>query len=229
MTDRLVSTPASGSNYTAIRNPQDKNQFIVSNTFTGENYIVDPTAPEYASVNQDIRMAVNLAMTSEISQAQQETKTTDTTTPAAGKSTPAPAQRQQFNTPQQLQNAMSKFGGQAFDWGFASMSPSGWGTQGWSPGYAPNVQSGAEGYALAQGPGYYSNWLGQQDPYSEYGWWGAGPQHNAGQFWNDNMTNVRMPEVPQAPQQAEPAKNWGMLGEDFWRKVNADPAKIFGY
>lgn len=236
MTDRLVSMPAVGSNYTAIRNPQDPNLFIVSNAFTGESYIVDPTSPEYASVNQDIRMAISLAMAGEIAQSQQGAPQA-ATTPAAGSSTPPAAGGGEsratqvgghpsgFGSPQQLQSAMSKFGKDAWDWGFASYSPSGWGTGGWHPGYTPNVWSGAEGYALAQGPDYYRSWLGQQDPYSGYGWWQAGPQ-NASQFWGSGMTSARMPAQP-APQ-AAPAKDWGILGEDFWRKVNADPAVFFG-
>ena len=136
-----------GSNYTAVRNPQDPNQFIVSNTFTGESYVVDPTSPSYASMNQDIKMAVTLAMTSEIAESQSGagTQAVDTTKDSGGGATTpaATGHPSGFGSPQKLQSAKSKAGGESWDWGFATYSPSGWGTGGWHPGYAPNVWSGA--------------------------------------------------------------------------------------
>jgi len=218
MTDRLVSQPT-GGNYSAVRSPEDPNKFIVSNTVTGESYVVDPTSSYYAGVSQDIKMAVNLAMTTEISQAQGGGQTPAVDTTQTSGSTPTPPQSGP-RTPAQLQSARSKAGGNQFDWGFASWSPSGWGTGGWHPGFAPNVYSGAEGLAMAQGPSQYRSWLGQQDPYSMYGTWGAGPM-SAMDYWGDAMRNVRMPQYVPPTQQA-PAENWGMLGEDFWKKRNVD-------
>lgn len=224
MTDRLVSMPR-GSNYTAVRNPQDPNQFIVSDAMTGQSYVVDPTSPEYASVNQDIRMAINLAMTSEISQAQSSATApaTEVTKPAAGSSTPAPAQsgdtqqvpQNPWKSPQHLQKAMSDYGKSAWDWGFASWSPSGWGTGGWNPNPGPSAMWFAQ--QAGYGPADQQRIASGLPP--------LGGNADAFQNTYNQYYGIKPPAPPQAPQ--TPQYN-SILGDDFWKSRGISPEQYHG-